>query len=125
MSPAIRRYAAALAGAFLLIGCGSRPTLTPESVRASVGSDSSVITKLRIKGSVAVINTSLGTDQASGAKGLKMCQAIYESGDKPTIFVYGEVQPYVPILLARTAKEDDTPGDCELGPMVGDPALTS
>jgi hypothetical protein len=48
MSPAIRRYAAALAGALLLVGCGSRPTLTPESVRDSVGSDSSLITKLRI-----------------------------------------------------------------------------
>jgi len=123
MSPGIHRCAV-LGGALLLVGCGSRPTLTPESVRDAVGSDSSVITKLRVNGSVPLINTSLGADEASGARGLKMCQAIHESGDRPSVSVFGEVQPYVPILLARTAKEGDTPGDCELGHMVGDPAVT-
>ncbi|MGW5777309.1 hypothetical protein [Streptomyces sp. NPDC003863] len=119
----VRYSVPVLVGAMALTGCGSRSALSVESVREAVGDDSSAITELRVNGSVVLIKTKLLPDQAGASQGLAMCQAIHETSTKPIVHVFGELQPNLPILLARTA-EGDKPGDCRQGDLIGDPRIS-
>ncbi|WP_218183389.1 hypothetical protein [Streptomyces sp. PKU-EA00015] len=71
---------------------------------------------------VTLIRTSLDTGGAEAA--MRICRAIHEDAPKLTVHVYGELQKGVPIVLARTAKDRDEPGECEQGSLVADQAIT-
>ena len=114
MLPVIRLSVAVVAAGLLLIGCGSRPSVTTESVREAAGSDSSAITKVEWSPNRAATSIHTNLDAAHADVGLRMCRAIHEHAPKLTVIVWGELLKGAPLFpVARTAKDSDGPGECE------------